>query len=392
MRNAGNVLRVLCAIGLACTTGASISQTPAQLEYERQQREYRQQQERQRQEEERIRKLNEDIRRQEEESAKARRAEEDARARTRNQEFDQNMQDAQRRQQSAPGQGSAASAQLEQARQTWLKRPPLPPDKNPLLGRWKRPSSPRANSSDPFAGVQAMLQGGLCEILFGGGVFEFRPDRLVGMDGRTPEMELDRVEYRGDSKRVIVIPKTTFKLMDFDVEGPDRINWASQNCVLVRAGAATGSAAASKPAQADSQRTSAGAGGVLVLSVGAASAENKVAGRQFLILNEDPQVALIKGGIKSTPDGSVLQNWLRACTQRTPNCEKGAQALRPHSIGIATTDANGRAQTGALPAGRYWVYSEAKVGDKRLMWSQLVDVKGGTQSLTFDQRNAIPVE
>lgn len=391
MKNAGNVLRILCAIGLACTTGASISQTPAQLEYERQQREYWRQQEQRRQEEERIRKLNEDLRRQEEESIKAqRRAQEDARAR--NQEFNQNINDAQRRQQDALKQSAPASAQLEQARQTWLKRPPLPPDRNPLLGRWKRPSSARANSSDPFAQVQAMLQGGLCEVLFGGGVFEFRPDRLVGMDGRTPEMELDRVEYRGDSKRVIVIPKTTFKLMDFEVEGPDRINWASQNCVLVRAGAATGSAAASKPAQADSQRTSAGAGGVVVLSVGAASAENKVAGRQFLILNEDPQVALIKGGLQPTPHSSVLQNWLRACINRTPNCEKGALALRPHNVGTATTDANGRAETAPLPAGRYWVLHEAGVGGKRWMWNQPVDVKAGMQSLTFDQRNAMPVE
>jgi len=26
------------------------------------------------------------------------------------------------------------------------------------------------------------------------------------------------------------------KLMEFDVEGPNRINWKSQKCVLVRAG------------------------------------------------------------------------------------------------------------------------------------------------------------
>ena len=95
-------------------------------------------------------------------------------------------------------------------------------------------------------------------MFFGGGVFEFRPDRLVGMDARTREQELDRVEYRGDAKRVVVIPKTTFKLIEFDFEGPDRINWASQNCVLVRVGAAAGGAPAPEPARANSQRTSPG--------------------------------------------------------------------------------------------------------------------------------------
>ena len=121
----------------------------------------------------------------------------------------------------------------------WEKRPALPPDRNPLLGKWTRPASTRTNSSDPFAAVFAMAKGGLCEVLFGGGVFEFRPDRLVGMDERTREQELDRVEYRGDAKRVVVLPKTTFKLIEFDFEGPDRINWASQKCVLVRVGAAS---------------------------------------------------------------------------------------------------------------------------------------------------------
>ena len=129
----------------------------------------------------------------------------------------------------------------------WEKRPALPPDRNPLLGKWTRPPSTRTNSSDPFAALAAMAKGGLCEVLFGGGVFEFRPDRLMGTDERTPAQELDRVEYRGDAKRVVVLPKTTFKLIEFDFEGPDRINWASQKCVLVRVGAASNSAAAAKP-------------------------------------------------------------------------------------------------------------------------------------------------
>jgi hypothetical protein len=69
MKNAGHVFRILCALTLACTTAAAISQTPAQLEYERQQREYRQQQERQRQEQQQQQQLmNENARRQQEES------------------------------------------------------------------------------------------------------------------------------------------------------------------------------------------------------------------------------------------------------------------------------------------------------------------------------------
>jgi hypothetical protein len=154
------------------------AQTPTQMEYERQQREYRQQQEQQRQDQLRQQQLmNENARRQQEESRKL---------------------NAPTGQGPAPGPGATSRASpqsggqaLEEARQAWLKRPPLPPDRNPLLGKWRRPPTGQGNSSDPFAALQALAKGGLCEVLFGGGTFEFRATTLVGFDARTSEQELD---------------------------------------------------------------------------------------------------------------------------------------------------------------------------------------------------------
>ena len=211
---------------------ALLAQTPAQMEYERQQREYWRQQEQQRQEQQRQQQLmNENARRQQDESRRA-------------------MQGQGAGQGAGMGggpalggggavPGGAAGAQLEQARQTWLKRAPLAPDRNPLLGIWTRPGSPASASNDPFAQIAAMMKGGLCEVIFSSdGMFEFKPAALVGIDKRTRRADvLDQLEYRGDAKRVVVIPKATFKLMVFDVEGPNRIQWAGQNCTLVRVGA-----------------------------------------------------------------------------------------------------------------------------------------------------------
>jgi len=59
---------------------------------------------------------------------------------------------------------------------------------------------------------------------------------------------------------------------------------------------------------------------------------------------------------------------------------------------MATTDANGHAQTLRLPAGRYWVLADTKVGDKRVMWNEPVDLKAGDQAITLDRRNALPVD
>ncbi len=293
--------------------------------------------------------------------------------------------------------GGAVGAALEAARRNWQKQPALPPERNPLLGKWTRPASTRPNSNDPFAQLQALAKGGLCEALFGGGVFEFRTDRLMGMDERTPAQELDRVEYRGDAKHVVVLPKTTVKLMEFDFDGPDRIRWASQNCTLVRAGAAS-SAAGSAPAKVANAAPGATSGsrsgseGVLKLAVAATSPTDKVAGRRLWVLKTDPQFALINAGLGPTPYGNPLQNWMRACDKKDQACMKGMQALQPYSVGIATADATGHAQTPPLAAGRYWVVSDAKIDNKHVMWLQPVDVKGAEAAVTLDKRNVMRVD
>ena len=301
----------------------------------------------------------------------------------------------------APAGGGDAGAALEAARRNWLKRPALPPDRNPLLGvRWTRPASTQTNSSDPFAALLAMAKGGLCEVLFGGGFFEFRADTLVGYDQRTREQELDRVEYRGDAKHVVVIPRTTIRLMEFDVEGPNRINWSSQNCQLVRAGAAPNATPAAQPARGtgNAQTTAPASvgkqsGGVLSLSVSSTSpGGSNVGGRALWVLSKDAQVALIEAGLQSTPGGTVLQNWMRACQSRLPACQQGARALKTYTIGIATTDASGHAQSPPLATARYWVLSDTKVGSRHIMWNQPVDVNGAPTSLTLDERNAMAVD
>ncbi|HET7096989.1 MAG TPA: hypothetical protein VFJ68_06325 [Casimicrobiaceae bacterium] len=404
----------ILTIALGAILSAALAQTPAQMEYDRQQREYRLQMQRQQEEQQRQQQLmQENARRQQEESRRANTPQGQGSA-----------GQGSAGQGGAPMQGrsggGAAADQLSAARARWEKQPPLPPDKNPLLGKWTRPASSQANSSDPFAQLAALAKGGLCEVLFGGGVFEFKTDRLVGKDQRTPEQELDRVEYRGDAKHVVVLPKTTIKLMEWDFEGPNRINWKSQNCVLVRAGpqqaqagasagtaaASTGAAASASAATTASASTGAAAsasaraepvrasngGGKLDLSVVALAPGHNIAGRKLWVLKEDAQVALIKGGVQSTPDASVLQNWIGACQSHTPLCEKGANALKAYSVGLATTDATGHALTPPLPAGRYWVLADAKLANKRVVWNQPVDVKGGDKSLTLDARNAMPVD
>ena len=328
------------------------------------------------------------------------------------------QQQEQQRQQSsmAPGQAApavpggtygqssgdaAVAAAYEKARRSWLAKPPLPADRNPLVGsRWMRPASTQGKPGDPFAGLMALAKGGLCEVLFGGGMFEFRAGALVGMEpnGRG-EQELDRVEYRGDAHHVVVLPRETVRIMEWDVEGPDRIRWASQNCVLVRAGgAATARGAVTQPASMEGQATGpgtlSGAGGVLSLSILAnAPGGINVANRKLWVLKKEPRQALIAAGMPDNAYGNALQNWIRACQKHdAAACQQGGLALKPYMLGIATTDANGHAQTPPLPAGRYWVFGDGRIDNRPMLWNQPVDVRGGPASLTLDGGNATPVD
>src|SRR5437899_1512471 len=136
-----SVVFVVSLVAIAASVGAAHAQTPSQMEYERQQREYGRQQEQQRQDQQRQQQLMQDnARRQQEESSRI------------------NAPAGQG--QAGGGQGGASGSQgrggdpgaaaLSAARAKWEKQPPLPADRNPLLGRWTRPASTRPNPSDPF--------------------------------------------------------------------------------------------------------------------------------------------------------------------------------------------------------------------------------------------------
>ena len=299
------------------------------------------------------------------------------------------------------GGDAAVAAAYENARRSWLARAPLAADRNPLLGsRWMRPASTQGKPGDPFGNLMTLAKGGLCDLLFGGGMFEFRAGALVGMEPNgSGEQELDRVEYRGDAHHVVVLPRQTVRIMEWDVEAPDRIRWASQNCVLVRAGAVAATrAATAQPASMQGQATGsgvpAGVGGVLSLSILANPPGSIiVANRKLWVLKREPRQALIAGGLPDNANGNALQNWIRACQKRDlPACQQGGLALKPYMLGIATTDANGHAQSPPLPAGRYWVFGDGRIDNRPMLWNQAVDVRGGPVSLTLDEHNATPVD
>ena len=310
-----------------------------------------------------------------------------------NQQFQQNLPHQQ--QYAAPGAGASGP----DLRAIWGKRPLVPPNQNPLFGRWNTNAAPPIGPKDSplgdigsvFGSDVAQLTAGMlqsvCNSMFGNGMVEFRASTLVsvGRDGR--ERVLTRVEYHGGGDTIAVLPLDpgSFGAAVFDLKGHDKIIAKEIGCTMARAGAAPTAQPGQAVAVSAPQATGAATGAVLVLTT-------PLRGGHLLILKHSVEVALTNGGLRATPNGSAMKMWEMACANRTPACQQGAQAVGADTAGMAITDAAGRGQTPPLPAGRYYVFNPVHVSNKPMMWNLPVDLKAGTNTLTLDQHNLTLVQ
>jgi hypothetical protein len=141
---------------------------------------------------------------------------------------------------------AADTAQGQAVLHTWQQRPPLAPEHNPLLGRWrslgagKRAAAPGIppEMANLAAALLGGITGGLCDSMLGRGTVEFRPAGVfaIGADGR--EQAMYRAQYRGGGSRVVVLPQggTSFTHMIIDFDGPEHATVAAVGCGLARAG------------------------------------------------------------------------------------------------------------------------------------------------------------
>lgn len=161
------------------------------------------------------------------------------------------------------------SGDVERDRTLFLKTPPIPPQKNTLLGQWRLDRT-KKKPANAFAEINAAISQPACEMVFGDGIWDFRPKALYGIDAGIGETKLTDVDYRGNEGLVGVILKQG-KLFIFKILGPDRMQELTSTrigadpCPFVRVGAGARSsgtpAAASQAANPSSSGGPSAAGG-----------------------------------------------------------------------------------------------------------------------------------
>ena len=135
------------------------------------------------------------------------------------------------------GANAQNSAALKALRAKLLGMPPLPDERNPLLGRWRVESDGKPQRKDDLGQLMGMLAnpgGAACQMMFGGGIIEFKAKSWTSIDGHGDD-SLGPIAYRADGKRVFALPAKGVELMGFDVAPPNRVVVVNiAGCALVR--------------------------------------------------------------------------------------------------------------------------------------------------------------
>jgi hypothetical protein len=301
--------------------------------------------------------------------------------------------------------GGAGSVGGSRAAPPLKSKPLLPPDKNPLLGRWQQTAGKRPDLGllGQMPGASEMVNGAFgagCQSIFGKGMIAFGPGTYswVAPDGH--EEVLNQVEYRSDGSNVIVIPTDPAPLpLIFGLSDHDHAVVAFLGCTMQRV------AAGAKPTQATTQTRSAVPGiqperagqagqAILDLNVGeivAGKFSPVPAGTQIWLTNQNPDANLVRAGFTPDPDGQPIEKLFAACKighgGTMESCNHGMQAMLTGSLGVARTDAAGHARTGAVAPGRYYVVGFVPYKGHSLLWHMSVDMGPGANSVTLEPRN-----
>jgi len=118
---------------------------------------------------------------------------------------------------------------------------------------------------------------------------------------------------------------------------------------------------------------------------------NPLAGHTYILMKQSFEAALTGGGFQPPPGTSIIKGYLTACANHQPACQQGMAAANSSTVAGVRADANGKAQLPALPAGTYYFFCLGGYNKQLFKWNFTVELKAGANSITLDQRNAVPV-
>lgn len=119
---------------------------------------------------------------------------------------------------------------------------------------------------------------------------------------------------------------------------------------------------------------------------------NPAGNRGFYLLKDNAEIAFAKGGFRAAQGISVLNAMNSECEKKTSECKTAVASIIADSATAVKTDADGKATLPPVPPGVYYLFGIGKYEGKTLMWNLKVQIKGGPNSVTLDQRNGTLID
>ena len=119
---------------------------------------------------------------------------------------------------------------------------------------------------------------------------------------------------------------------------------------------------------------------------------NPLAGKPFVVLKSSFD-QVVRGAGVTVPAGTLpIKYFAMACANRSPDCAAIANAYKASAASGALSDSEGNATLPPLPAGTYYLFISAKLGNEAWMWLQPVAIQPGQNQVVLSQSNGTRVQ
>jgi hypothetical protein len=122
------------------------------------------------------------------------------------------------------------------------------------------------------------------------------------------------------------------------------------------------------------------------------NAMNPLAGYPYVLTRDSFANAVIKSGVQVPPGTPPLKVYAQACQSHSPNCQKVVQTWKATAVSVVRGDVTGKATLPGVPPGTYYLMISIRHNNQPTLWDLKLDLKPGANTLTVDQRNAVPVK
>jgi hypothetical protein len=138
--------------------------------------------------------------------------------------------------------------------------------------------------------------------------------------------------------------------------------------------------------------TSSAVGSLAILNSFTSENPNRFGNVSLIVVKQSFEDILRNAGFgNSSTRQSAVANWGEMCKAQSPRCKQGLDAMKDSYLRMIKLGPNGNVSFTNVPAQTMWLVAIVPYGNQHFVWNLRVDVRAGTNSITFDKSNLAAV-